>query len=46
MFFACLSVCPIVSNKLFLFLFNNVYKKKMFKIELEDGREVPQKPNF
>ena len=32
---------PENGRDLFLFLFYNVYKKKMFTIEIADGREAP-----
>ena len=34
------------SAKFCLFLFYNIYKEKMFTIEIEDGRESPLKPSY
>ena len=31
----------IKSENVWFVLFNNIYEKKMFKIEIEDGREEP-----
>jgi len=38
--------CYKIRETFVLFLFYNEYKENMFTIEIEDGREAPEKPSY